>query len=96
MLAAGVRASGRRLVVYALPSGARLRGGLVCGKAIGGAVARNHARRMLREAWRAVLRHGAQGYDVVVLARPEIGGATTQELVRDLGPSLRAVGVLLP
>jgi ribonuclease P protein component len=61
----------------------------VAGRRLGGAVARNRARRLLREAWRAVEQGPSPGSDVVLVARPGIERARTQDVVTDIGDLLR-------
>jgi len=51
-------------------------------KRVGKAVTRNRVRRRLREALRSLPL--AEGYDVVVSARPEAGAATFQALRQEL------------
>ncbi len=46
--------------------------GIVASRKLGKAVQRNRARRLLREALRHLYPHLAQGYDIVVVARPPI------------------------
>ena len=49
-----------------------LRVGFTCSKKVGNAVARNRAKRRLRALARAVLpRHGREGWDYVLVGRPE-------------------------
>src|SRR6266508_6614918 len=75
VLVGGIRRAERGMVVYVLPMGGPTRAAFVCGRKVGGAVQRNRARRILREAWRALADRVRSGYDVVFVARPEIGGA---------------------
>lgn len=65
----------------------------VAGRRIGGAVARNRARRVLREAWRALSKETHEGIHVVVVARPGIEGAKTQDLVIEMRELLHRAGV---
>lgn len=54
------------------PAEALIRVGYTCSKKVGNAVARNHAKRRLREAARAVLpRSGRNGWDYVLIGRSE-------------------------
>lgn len=54
------------------PSPDLIRIGFTCSKKLGNAVARNRARRRLREIARAVLpRAGRNGWDYVLIGRPE-------------------------
>lgn len=48
--------------------------GIVVSKRVGNAVIRNRARRLLREAARALNEGYAQGFDIVLIARPAIEG----------------------
>ena len=57
---------------------------LVAGKKVGGAVARNRARRVLRAALREVAPRGVDGRDVVVVARETIRDARTQDLIEEM------------
>ena len=57
-----------------------------------GAVVRNRGRRLLREAWRSVQAR-ARGFDVVFVARPEIQGAKTPDVIVDMDRALQAAGV---
>lgn len=68
--------------------------GFVCARQVGGAVARNRARRVLKEAWRAVAARANDGYDVVFLARPAITGARKDDLVREMVDALAGAGVM--
>lgn len=80
------------MVLYLLPGKGRTRTAFVCGRRVGGAVARNRARRLLREAWRDVSPRVQSGLDVVFVARPEIRGARTQDLIADMTRTLVDAG----
>jgi ribonuclease P protein component len=67
---------------------------VVSGRRIGGAVVRNRARRVLKEAWRALSARISGSLDVVLVARPEIRGARVQDLLSELASALRAGGVV--
>ncbi len=68
----GASASDGLLVVHALPnSGPEPRLGLAVGKALGGAVARNRVKRLLREAFRLRRADLPPGHDLVVVPRAD-------------------------
>ena len=66
--------------------------GLVVGKQVGGAVERNRAKRLIREA--VNIRALAPGWDLVVIARPGIRGAKCQDVERELLQLLSKAGVV--
>jgi len=76
-----VRRTGRSwasgpVVLNAAPNGRQItRCGFVAGKKVGGAVSRNRARRLIREAVRLKLPRLKPGYDLVWIARPSIAEA---------------------
>lgn len=69
----GRSVSNRHLVLYSFPNESvdRPRLGLSVSRKVGGAVARNHVKRLLREVFGAVEAELEGGHDVVVVARPE-------------------------
>ena len=107
--AKGERAVGKLVAVYVLRDYAarRLtaahpqkvqfnRVGLSVGKRLGGAVVRNRAKRLLREAYRAIRceRGIKTGYLVILAARDEIRGKKTADVKKDMLRALGAIGML--
>lgn len=73
---------------------AAVRVGFTASRKVGSAVARNRARRRLREAARRVLLAEARpGYDLVLVARRETLTRPFAALVADLQAALRRLGV---
>jgi len=70
----------------AVPEQPSARLGFTCSRKVGNAVARNRARRRLREAARATLPAGLAGWDLVLIGRP----ATVERRFADLRADLRA------
>ena len=78
-----------RLVLYVLPrQGEPTRVGFVTGKKVGNAVARNRARRLLREA------QLKPGYHLVLVGRKRLAQASYAEAERDLLYVLRRAKLL--
>jgi ribonuclease P protein component len=69
----GRSVANRHLVLYSFPNESidRPRLGLSVSRKVGGAVERNHVKRLLREAFAGVEDQLEGGNDVVVVARPE-------------------------
>lgn len=69
----GRSVANRHLVLYSFPNASadRPRLGLSVSRKVGGAVERNHVKRLLREAFDGVEPGLQEGHDVVVVARPE-------------------------
>jgi ribonuclease P protein component len=63
----------RVLVVYGFPRAGEgeLRLGLSVSRRVGGAVERNHVKRLLREAFEQEQARLPNGHDIVIVARPE-------------------------
>jgi ribonuclease P protein component len=82
------------MVLYVLPEGSTTRVGFACPRTIGGAVVRNRARRLMKEAWRGCAERVREGYEVMIVARPAIRGAKLAEVSADLERVLVNAGVL--
>jgi len=92
----GSRAGGRLLTLLSVESpemvGGAGRIAVVAGKKVGGAAARNRAKRVLREAVRRA--NGPWGkHDVVLIAGPAIGVAQAEEIDAALSCALERVGL---
>ena len=81
---------GRRMVVFVAPGTGEI--AYVAGRKIGGAVERNRARRILRAALREVAPRGIVNHDVVLVAREDIRGARSRELIEEMGELLEQAG----
>ena len=77
--------SNRYVVLYAFPrsgdaeSEDQTRLGLSVGRKVGGAVDRNKVKRCLREAFWGLAEDLPEGYDFVLVARPDLGSLVERE-----------------
>src|SRR5205085_12666184 len=98
-----VRQNGERLVTgclianwQRLPAGSASRLGVITSSKIGGAVVRNRARRLMREAFRLHQLELTAPIDLVLIARASIVGKGFTEVERDFLTTLRKARLLQP
>jgi ribonuclease P protein component len=84
------------VVLYVALGDGPARAAWVTGRRVGGAVARNRARRLLREAWRKLAPVVADRHDLVVVARGPFGRAKAPELAEEIEELLRQAGLIEP
>ncbi len=83
------------LVLVAAPNSAGVtRIGVVAGRRVGTAVARNRARRLLREAARRLYSHLVPGWDLILIARPSILAVKEPQVEAALKGLAREAGLL--
>jgi ribonuclease P protein component len=82
------------VVIYVKRHGGATRVGFASPRGIGGAVRRNRARRLLKEAWLEHAHDVREGLDIMIVARPEIAGARLAEVAADLRETLSKAGAL--
>jgi ribonuclease P protein component len=90
----GLRYPGNALVLYFRPTESPRKIGVTAGRGLGGAVARNRAKRRLREALRKLEGRLSRQGDLVLVARPLAGTARFSEIVEEM-ETLCRVGRLL-
>jgi ribonuclease P protein component len=93
----GRRAHGRFITVIAAPgdtAGARL--GIVASRKLGGAVARNRAKRLIRNVFRTSMTDRSTGIDLVVLPKTAIFEADAAALAQDFKTTMKRCGVSIP
>jgi ribonuclease P protein component len=84
-----VRVDGRLFNVAATSSERTYdRLGLTVSRRVGGAVERNRAKRLLRDAFRRRTPHAGGHWDLVLVAKKELVGCTQADIDRELGQSL--------
>jgi len=84
------------VVVYAQKNKLeQTRVGLTCGKSVGGAVLRNRAKRLMREAFRTISPRLNGNYDIVIVARSRITGKKCDEVLRDIKYAFKKMGIII-
>ena len=92
----GKCAVARTVVLYAQKNRLqKSRIGLTCGKSVGKAFARNRAKRLMRESFRALSPEMKKGYDIVIIARTAINGKTCGEVLKDLRYAAEKLDMML-
>ena len=82
------------MILYVSPHSGPTEAAFVASRRVGGAVARNRARRIMRAAWRELRAQAAADFEVVFVARPDIQGAKTQDLEPEMRDLLRRMKAL--
>ena len=70
--------------------------GITATKAVGGAVQRNRAKRLIRECWRQAAPGIKPGYNVIIAARSALSSASLQEARRNLQYCLQKTELTAP
>ncbi len=72
----------------------KIRVGVTAGKAVGSAVQRNRAKRLLREAIRLLVPAIASGWDLLLIARPRLADSNLTETRQAVAAVLRRAHLL--
>ena len=70
--------------------------GVAAGRTVGGAVKRNRAKRLLREAMRTLIPSLAVGWDLILIARPPLARSDLFEVREALLTLLRRAELIFP
>lgn len=83
------------VVVYTLKNRTKnMRVGITTSKKVGNAVQRNRSRRVIREAFRALVPRVRPGFDLVLVARGKTPYVKSTDVRRQLERQLQAAGLL--
>ena len=84
------------IVIYAVKNNKneeKNRFGLTAGKAVGNAVKRNRAKRLMREAFRKTSAFQVKGFDMIIVARGRINGKSADVVLNDFTGALKKLGL---
>lgn len=84
------------IVIYAIKNSRnedKNRFGLTVGKAIGNAVKRNRAKRLMREVFRKTSAFQVKGFDMIIVARARINGKSANVVLNDFEGALKKLGL---
>ncbi len=84
------------IVIYAIKNNRnedKNRFGLTTGKAVGNAVKRNRAKRLMREAYRKTYELQVKGFDFIIVARTRINGKSADAVLNDFKGALEKLGL---
>ena len=82
------------MILYVAPHAGPTDAAFVASRRVGGAVARNRARRIMRAAWRELRSAVQADLDAVFVARESIQGAKTQDLEPEMRELLQRAGAI--
>jgi ribonuclease P protein component len=90
----GLRIDGPLFQLIAVPNGLAMdRFGVVAGRKLGRAVARNRSKRLLRESFRRTRREGSEALDLVLIPKKEILDRTADDVAREYRERLRRLAM---
>lgn len=85
------------LVLVACPTTENtLKVGITAGRSVGGAIERNRAKRLLREAMRLLLPIMRPGWDLILIARQPLPTATYEQVQATLSQLIRRANLFTP